>query len=160
MPRRTAKQRARLTLVERFWAKVKVTDGCWLWTGGTNQDGYGVIQSGARGEPLLRASRLSYEIAYGVELTDDEKVLHHCDTPRCVRPCHLFKGDQLTNVRDMHEKERHYKGGPRKLDEGKVREIRRAIAMHIPHATIAKRYRVSLSTIGAISQGRTWRKVA
>lgn len=28
---------------ERFWEKVNRTDGCWLWTAGTNNRGYGVF---------------------------------------------------------------------------------------------------------------------
>ena len=28
---------------ERFWSKVEKTDTCWLWTGATDQTGYGVL---------------------------------------------------------------------------------------------------------------------
>ncbi|HEU5089071.1 MAG TPA: hypothetical protein VFT99_16560, partial [Roseiflexaceae bacterium] len=30
-------------LAERFWAKVRKTDTCWLWTAATDHNGYGRI---------------------------------------------------------------------------------------------------------------------
>lgn len=29
--------------ISRFWTKVDKTDGCWLWTAGTQSRGYGAI---------------------------------------------------------------------------------------------------------------------
>lgn len=74
-------------LVERFWSKVKKVDGdgCWLWTGSKDSDGYGRFWY--LGKPF-RASRFSYEranepVAQGVD------VLHRCGNRLCVRPDHL-----------------------------------------------------------------------
>jgi hypothetical protein len=90
----------------RLWEKVQKepNGGCWLWTGGTTNGGYGVIGVG-RGR-LHRAHRISWEIANG-PIPDGLKVLHRCDNPPCVNPAHLFLGTQVDNMRDCAAKGRH-----------------------------------------------------
>lgn len=79
-------------LEDRFWAKVKKTDDCWLWTASTFTNGYGQFAlptklCGRRGKNAL-AHRMAYEllvgpIAAGLELD------HTCEVNRCVNPAHL-----------------------------------------------------------------------
>lgn len=94
----------------RFWEKVKKTDTCWLWQGfllhGT---WYGHIAlSGKNGKngKTISAHKLSWILHYG-PIPDGLFVLHHCDTPPCVRPDHLFLGTQSDNMRDAAAKGRH-----------------------------------------------------
>jgi hypothetical protein len=72
---------------ERFWEKVKEQpDGCWLWTGYIDRDGYGLFGK-ARGESV-RAVRFAYEWVVGAirpGLTLD----HLCRVRACVNPAHL-----------------------------------------------------------------------
>ena len=73
-------------LEARFWAKVKKTATCWLWTGGKNHGGYGQFWRGP-GKTRM-AHRTAYEFANGAippELSMD----HLCRTPPCVRPDHM-----------------------------------------------------------------------
>jgi hypothetical protein len=93
----------------RFWAKVKVTEYCWLWTGAL-RNGYGRFGS----PPYRYAHRVAWELTNGSP--GDLKVLHKCDNPKCVRPDHLFLGTQRDNIRDRAQKGRtavlsteHYK---------------------------------------------------
>jgi hypothetical protein len=95
------------TLEERFWAKVHKTDGCWLWTGG-HSHGYGNLARTKQEGPIL-AHRYSYELAYG-SFPAELHVLHTCDTPRCVRPDHLFLGTHQDNIADMARKGRRAQG--------------------------------------------------
>lgn len=85
-------------LLERFWAKVDTFGECWLWTAAKTEKGYGRIDN-------LRAHRLSAMIHFGM-FDRRTLVLHHCDTPACVRPEHLYLGDAARNSRDMVERGR------------------------------------------------------
>jgi hypothetical protein len=103
----------------RFWANVHQTDGCWLWTAGTNKQGYGRLH--IAGKATL-AHRFSWTIANGV-VPDRLCVLHHCDTPPCVRPDHLFLGTRQDNDTDKILKDRVPRGeraGPARLTEQQV----------------------------------------
>lgn len=90
----------------RFWAKVHKTDTCWLWTASTTRYGYGRLQ--VSGHALL-AHRIAYALAHG-SLPDDLLVCHHCDTPACVRPDHLFLGTYADNRIDCIRKGRASSG--------------------------------------------------
>jgi hypothetical protein len=69
-----------------LWPHVERTDTCWLFQGIATKDGYGRIVSQANGKRrMLRAHRIAWTLASGVEPTDAEKVCHTCDTPLCVR---------------------------------------------------------------------------
>lgn len=103
----------RLTLEERFWAKVqKAGDNeCWLWTAGVTYDKrspnhkYGVIGRGGRGAGNIRAHILSYQLYKG-EIPEGWVVRHKCDITLCVNPCHLEIGTYADNSRDAVERGR------------------------------------------------------
>lgn len=93
-------------LEQRFWPKVQKSDGCWLWiAGGDGSTGYGRIREGSKTKPTLLAHRVAWELTFG-PIPDDLWVLHKCDTPRCVRPDHLFLGTSGENNNDMAAKGR------------------------------------------------------
>ena len=118
--RRLAKLNVR-DAVERFWEKVNKTDKCWLWTGGKASDGYGSFNY----DGGQRAHRFSWELHFG-KIPSGLLVLHHCDTPGCVRPDHLFLGTQADNAKDMWRKGRGIicrHGGARKLTDEQKQEI-------------------------------------
>ncbi len=86
----------------RFWPKVKQTEGCWLWIGAKDSDGYGTFRISNRG---THAHRIAYALKVG-HIPTAVSVLHSCDNRSCVRPDHLFLGTQLDNVNDMMKKGR------------------------------------------------------
>ena len=98
-----------MTIEERFWSKVALSDGCWLW-GGCKRKGYGAINIGGR---IHDAHRLSYTIANG-EIPEGLCVLHKCDNPSCVNPLHLRLGSLADNVADMVAKGRNRSGSVKK----------------------------------------------
>jgi hypothetical protein len=87
--------------IERFWAHVRKTDGCWLWTGAADSNGYGSFNVGAG--QYERAHVFAWEADHG-PVPPGLEVCHNCDVPRCVR--HLFLGTHLENMRDMAAKGR------------------------------------------------------
>lgn len=97
-----------LSKAERFWAKADKTsspNGCWLWTSTTMTGGYGSFWDNET-RKRRRASRVAWELAYG-PIPEGLWVLHHCDTPACVRPEHLYTGNQSLNLNDMVGRGRH-----------------------------------------------------
>jgi hypothetical protein len=90
--------------VEKFWARVEKTDGCWLFIGAAcNQAGHRLLQLG-RGARVY-AHRFSYELHHG-PIPEGLVVLHACDVPACVNPAHLRVGTQRDNVHDAMAKGR------------------------------------------------------
>lgn len=86
---------------QRFLRRMPTPNGgCWLWPGATGDRGHGVLGAGGRGEGLLRAHRLAFEMFVG-PIPDGLHVCHHCDEPRCCNPAHLFLGTDADNMRDM-----------------------------------------------------------
>lgn len=149
----------------RFDAYVTKTDGCWLWTGATNENGYGVL-SAPKGMPRL-AHRMSYELANGAGSAAGLMVCHNCDNPPCVNPAHLFLGTNLDNVRDMQAKGRASRV-PRvvgaahpqaKLSDANVLAIRQRRAEGELVAALAAGFGLSVSAINRIVNRHTWRHI-
>ena len=87
--------RTKLSRGQLFWAKVKITDTCWLWTASVDQCGYGKFAIGDR--KCARAHRWLWEqlrgaVPQGLELD------HLCCVPACVNPAHL---EPVTHVENM-----------------------------------------------------------
>ena len=87
---------------QEFWAKVRKTDECWLWTGSHNNKGYGSYRIGGK---TIGAHRVSWELQFG-PIADGAVVMHLCDNPPCVRPSHLALGGQSANIADAFRKGR------------------------------------------------------
>jgi hypothetical protein len=88
------------------WRKhvVCADDGCWLWTGsGADHQGRGRVWIGGR---LVLMHRAVWQHLHG-PIPADMYLCHHCDTPACVRPDHLYVGTPKDNVRDMLNRKRH-----------------------------------------------------
>lgn len=144
--------------VQRFWDKVNKTDGCWLWTGSTDSDGYGVLTVNYT---TKKAHRISWELHNRAKLGSNVCVLHSCDNPRCVNPEHLFAGTHLDNSNDKVSKRRHVFGTnchTTKLKESDVLDIRHKYSSgNFTMNAIAREYGVSGVNISAIVKGETWK---
>lgn len=87
---------------QRFWLNVNKGGGCWLWSAATDRDGYGYFYfDGKQG----KAHRFSYILHHG-PIPEGLWVLHHCDTPGCVNPDHLYAGTSAQNIQDAIERNR------------------------------------------------------
>ena len=129
--------------------------GCWLWTGGYNNDGYGHFNDRA-GSPQFLAHRYSWMHHRG-PIPVGLQVLHKCDLPACVNPDHLFLGTRDDNMADMTAKGRASPGekcGTAKLREADVRAIR---ADRRKIREIAAAYGVTESSVSMIQNGKRWK---
>ena len=70
---------------ERYWAKVKKSNGCWLWTGATSR-GYGHFCSSPYSTKM--AHRISYMELVG-SIPEGKQLHHLCEIRNCVNPAHL-----------------------------------------------------------------------
>jgi len=92
---------------DMFWSRVELADGCWLWTGTADKNGYGTVTARIyRSKSYnFKAHRLSWYLYNGDP--GDSLVMHTCDNPPCVNPDHLFLGTNQDNMTDMLQKGRN-----------------------------------------------------
>jgi hypothetical protein len=140
----------RLPMLEKFSQQVRVTDGCWEWTGLKDKDGYGLF-------PYMgiqhRANKIALELD-GRPVPTGMYACHHCDNPPCVRPDHLYPGTPKQNMADAVARKRM---NPKtKLTADEVRAIRREVGTH---EQIAKTFNISRANVSLIREGRTWRNL-
>lgn len=137
----------RRTLEERFWSKVRKTDGCWLWTGGKNSNGYGYFA--VTHNWIVRAHRIAFELTVG-PVPANLHVLHRCDVCACVNPAHLFLGTHQDNMTDKIRKGR----SPTALSLAQARAVRDRCARGEKQSVVAIHFGVSPTTISGIVNGR------
>jgi len=147
------------TPAERLWLKVAKSDGCWVWTGMTNDDGYGLLRVGSR---RGMAHRISWEESFG-PIPNGLLVCHHCDNPKCVRPDHLFLGTDRDNSADMRKKGRAAscrgeKNPKAKLTFADAEMIRLAYeTLPVKQKDLAVAFGVTSSCISHVITGRKWK---
>jgi hypothetical protein len=150
----------RKTLRERFWGFVTKTEYCWLWTGPTNNKGYGYLQIAPPSGKKILAHRLSYEIHNN---SIPGKVTRHtCDNPPCVNPAHLISGTQNDNMADCASKDRTCFGernGQSKLTNEIVKEMRTQHAKGDSISALGRKYNVNRMTARSAIRGETWKRV-
>ncbi len=142
----------------RFWEKVRVTSGCWEWTGRRTSSGYGQIALTDAGRRTMRAPRVAWLLSNGA-IPPGLLVLHRCDNPPCVNPDHLFLGTDMDNARDKIAKGRDASGarnGRARLIATDVKDIRHRLAEGERKNSIGRVYGVDRSTIRRIANGRHW----
>lgn len=127
-------------------------NGCLIWLGGTNSDGYGMIMIDY---VSYLVHRLAYELRHGA-LPSDIFVCHSCDVPQCVEDAHHFPGTNQINQLDARAKgklcppkgERHHAAI---LSDQDVVAIRQAQGFQ---HEIANQFGISQSLVSLIKNGR------
>lgn len=130
-------------------------NGCIIWTGYTNLDGYGNITVSASGhEYKIQVHRYALMLALGLDyLPPQLQVNHTCNTPNCVNPMHLYLGTHKSNMRDMRNSGRQNNGGGVKLNQ----EIADSIyGSEDPIKYWMDKYDISRTTVKDVKHGRTW----
>lgn len=84
---------------ERLMEQIEKANGCWLWTGPLDKDGYGKIGINGRSD---RAHRVSYEAFVGPipeGMTIDHVHDRGCRHRSCINPDHLEPVPSAENTR-------------------------------------------------------------
>lgn len=90
----------------RFWPKVHITEGCWIWRAHLNRDGYGVIKHEGK---MAKAHRISFMLLVG-DIPKGMQIDHICHNRRCVNPGHLRLCSNLENSRNSLSKRANRSG--------------------------------------------------
>lgn len=131
---------------------------CWMWTAG-KANKYGSFKR-------HYAHRLSFAVSHG-RTPDGMFVCHHCDTPLCVNPLHLFLGTNADNHADMMRKGRHGCTPHRGVSHGCAKLVdEQVLAIRSEHRgkygesrRLAKKFGVSESLIHYIVKRVVWRHI-
>ena len=123
--------------------------------------GYGRFRP--TGEKVITAHRFAWKLWRGL-IPDGLCVLHHCDTPSCVNPEHLFLGTVADNTNDMVKKGRNvYFSGEKsplsKLKESDVIKIRACLKNGETQISIARKFGVVQQNISNIKNGKGWKHI-
>jgi hypothetical protein len=143
---------------ERFWRHVKKGEGCWEWQGSRWHHGYGrVVVAGHQ----TMAHRRAFQLTFG-DFDPKLDVLHRCDNKPCVRPDHLYLGNDLDNARDRVERgpDIRFPGeanGRAKLTAADVDELRHLRALGLSYPELCRRFGVSKTAARFAVSGKTWR---
>lgn len=134
--------------MERFWSKVKKSRGCWEWTAGKFESGYGAFSLGGQTE---RAHRVAWMLTHG-ELPS-LFVLHTCDNPGCVRPSHLELGDQFKNQQDCSKR------GRKPVSKLTVKEVKFIRKSTLSNAQLSRKFGVTRGLISKIKLYKSRRSI-
>lgn len=144
-----------------FWQRVAIADsedGCSLWTGRRDRDGYGRYWVRSRRENM-GAHRLALELHSGL-IPEGMVICHTCDRPACVNPAHLVADSQAANIADATRKKRMARGarnGKAKMSEKEVIEARRRYKeAGVPIRQLAREYNLDAASMRAIIRRRHW----
>lgn len=104
---------AAIQKVNQVWKTIKSrlhvdTDGCWVYSGCTNQNGYGrfsyKIKSGGKYKVVtVGVHKFVYRYFIG-PVGEYELLRHTCNKRDCCNPAHLLTGSFLDNVKDRMNK--------------------------------------------------------
>lgn len=122
-----------------LWKRVEPTlkampNGCRIFTGQLNNRGYPFTPIRFAGRNTrVSMHRVALEVKRG-QLLGKLFCCHHCDTPACCNPAHLFAGTARDNVRDCLSKGRH--ASQKKRQSQTARRPRGLIITQNPHESI------------------------
>ena len=150
----------------RFWCRVDRepgSDGCRPWRGSRSTKGYGLFRLMPCG-PRIAAHRYAFASSNG-PIPAGKIVCHRCDNPPCCNPDHLFAGTMSENTRDALAKGRFPQTHSvirlrksRRLDAGRVAELRQLAAAGWTGEGLGRRFGVDGGTARCIIRGETWRE--
>lgn len=148
-------QRAKLYIIDRIEIS---QDGCWLWKGIKDADGYGRVPARSRVCKMLgyhHTHRISYTLFNG-QIPDGLVVRHTCRSRHCCNPDHLEVGTVYDNNQDKFRDNTN----PHILEAQEVLKIRELYATGTYTIKgLAEQYGMSWSAIDYVIRRKTWKHI-
>lgn len=151
-----------MTIAQTFDAQFIATPGpldtpCLIWQRAKTTAGYGMF---GLDKKLFYAHREAWTRTFG-PIPKGKHVLHHCDTPSCGNPDHLYLGGNKENADDREERGRgnHVRGeqcGNVVLNPIYVERIRDLTRQGISQRRIAKWLIQTRGCIRSVIDGSAW----
>lgn len=121
---------------------------------------YGIRVNGDKLKNRRGVHRVSWFIHHGVWPT--KNVCHTCDRKACIRPDHLFEGDQIDNMRDCKAKGRtrggrpngRYMGKFRRFNDSEISNIRERLANGETIKDLKEEFKCSRTILSYLKNGR------
>lgn len=135
-------------------ARVKVSDGCWLWENHVAATGYG--QAWLNGSPI-GAHVLSFKTYHG-SIPEGHVVRHKCDVRSCCNPEHLEVGTYADNMADCVDRGRIAAGERQGLSKLTWEAVDRIRNDGEPSKFLADLYGVSRVNINRVRRHVIWRE--
>ena len=98
-------------------------EDCIIFSGRKNSGGYGYI---GHSEGVYMAHRLAWMLYNGFNVPKGKVIMHTCDNPPCINPCHLVLGKHKDNTQDCINRGRakHGLGGrPPKITQDMIEAV-------------------------------------
>lgn len=145
--------------VLQLWNNIRIQEnGCWEWSAGRFQNGYGKLKIGAK---TKKAHVVAFVACNGFDKLAGRIVCHTCDNPPCCNPDHLFSGTVRDNSIDAISKGKILLGENHpnaRLTNDNVREIRKRYGEgNQTIKNLAFEYGVGSTTIGRVVHRRQWK---
>lgn len=148
--------------MRRYWIRVALpdADGCMLWLGAIDNNGYGKVRIAGDSR---KAHRVSLLLSVGKNPPGRDQAAHSCRNRHCVAPLHLRWASHLENSADMERDGTRRRGAnspAAKLTEAQVRDVRRRYATGLVlQRELAEEHGMTHSAINALLLGKTYRSV-
>jgi hypothetical protein len=163
-----------LSIEQRLWDKIQICSHgkdciycCFPWQGGRDRNNYATLW--VRKDDVARpryAARLLWEIFNCRPMPPKHLACHHCDSPPCMNPMHIYSGTHKMNSQDAvrrarFKRRRRGEACPNAiLRTHNIAEIFRWRQEGHTISAIAQTLHVSVGTIAAILHYRRWTHVS
>ena len=119
------------------------TNGCCIWKGAVNSDGYAAMFNN------VKVHRLVYLLAKGYYGGLGTLIRHSCDNPLCINPEHLLLGTHQENMNDKFVRNRQ----PRVVTKEIVFKVRELLKENMKQKDIALQLGIDARRVSDISVG-------
>ena len=149
------------SLKKRLKQKTAVTDdGCHLFTGALDANGYGKIASkDASGSYTQLRTHVASYLLYRGDIPADYDVCHSCNVKPCFNPEHLYLGTRTENIEHAYRDNLHN----RRISDEQVLQILRLWAQgegnRPTQRSIAKRFGIDQQMVSRIVRRLSFRWV-